>query len=114
LSEAAPEFELYPELEVRSTDSRVTKIHYSALVVESSNLNALLRERGIETLLVAGTATNVCCESTARDAMMLDYRTIMVSDANATWTDAEHSATLDLFVAFFGDVLTTDEAIARL
>ena len=46
--------------------------------------------------------------------MMLDYRTIMVSDANATWTDAEHSTTPDLFVAFFGDVITTDEAIGRL
>jgi len=36
-----------------------------------------LRSRGIETLLITGTLTNVCCESTARDAMMLDYRIIM-------------------------------------
>jgi ureidoacrylate peracid hydrolase len=50
----------------------------------SSDIDAQLRSRGIDTLLIAGTATNVCCESTARDAMMLDYRVIMLSDANAT------------------------------
>lgn len=43
--------------------------------------------------------------------MMLNYRVVMLSDANATWTDAEHAATLDLFVTFFGDVMTAREAI---
>jgi ureidoacrylate peracid hydrolase len=56
----------------------------------------------------AGTATKVCCESTARDAMMLDYRVIMLSDANATLTDEEHTATLNSFLLFFGDVMTVD------
>jgi ureidoacrylate peracid hydrolase len=73
-----------------------------------------LKTFGIDTLLIAGTATNVCCESTARDAMLLDYRVIMLSDANATWTDAEHAATLDNFLLFFGDVMTADEAIGKL
>ncbi len=65
-------------------------------------------------MLIAGTATNVCCESTARDAMMLDYRVIMLSDANATWTDEEHAATLNSFMLFFGDVMTADEVSGRL
>jgi len=65
-------------------------------------------------VLIAGTATNVCCESTARDAMMLDYRVVMLSDANATWTDEEHAATLNNFGLFFGDVMTADEVIGRL
>jgi ureidoacrylate peracid hydrolase len=65
-------------------------------------------------VLIAGTATNVCCESSARDAMMLDYRVIMLSDANAASTDEEHAATLDTFILFFGDVMTADEAIGRL
>lgn len=95
-------------------DLRVKKIHYSAVIPGASNLGALVRERGIHTVLISGTATNVCCESTARDAMMLDYRTIMVSDANATWSDAEHAATLDLFVAFFGDAITSAETMSRL
>ena len=58
--------------------------------------------------------TNVCCESTARDAMMLDYRVVMLSDGNASLTDEEHAASLNNFLIFFGDVMTTDEAVARL
>ena len=46
--------------------------------------------------------------------MMLDYRVIMLADANATWTDEEHAATLNNFLLFFGDVMTADEAIGRL
>lgn len=114
LDRASESYALYPDLDVRAEDLRVTKIHYSALIPGSSDLDAQLRTRGIDTLLIAGAATNVCCESTARDAVMLDYRTIMVSDANATWTDEEHAATLDLFTAFFGDVMTAAEAIRRL
>ena len=63
---------------------------------------------------MTGTVTNVCCESTARDAMMLDYRVIMLSDGNASLTDEEHAAALNNFLLFFGDVMTTDEAVARL
>ena len=46
--------------------------------------------------------------------MVLDYRVIMLSDANATWTDQEHAATLDTFLLFFGDVMTSDEVITKL
>jgi ureidoacrylate peracid hydrolase len=46
--------------------------------------------------------------------MMLDYRVIMMADGNASLSDAEHAATLNNFAVYFGDVLTTDEAIARL
>jgi ureidoacrylate peracid hydrolase len=114
LDEAAEGFKLYPALEPAASDLRVKKIKYSAFIAGSSDIDAQLKSRGIETLLITGTATNVCCESTARDAMMLDYRVIMLSDANATWTDEEHAKTLDSFMLFFGDVMTSDEAIARL
>ena len=93
---------------------RVKKIQYSAFISGSSDIDAQLKERGIETLLVAGTVTNVCCKSTARDAMMLDYRVVMLSDGNASLTDEEHAASLNNFLVFFGDVMTTDEAAARL
>jgi ureidoacrylate peracid hydrolase len=56
--------------------------------------------------------TNVCCESTARDAMMLNFRTTMVSDANAAMSDDAHAASLLGFYQTFGDVTTTDEAVA--
>jgi ureidoacrylate peracid hydrolase len=114
LDESAEGFKLYPRLEPALGDLRVKKVKYSAFIAGSSDIDARLRSRGIESLLITGTVTNVCCESTARDAMMLDYRVIMVADGNAALTDEEHAASLNNFLMFFGDVLTTDEALARL
>jgi ureidoacrylate peracid hydrolase len=113
LDEGAEGFKLFPGLEPLSNDLRVKKIKYSAFIAGSSDIDAQLKSRGIDTVLITGTATNVCCESSARDAMMLDYRVIMLSDANATWTDEEHASTLNSFLLFFGDVMTTDEAIGK-
>jgi ureidoacrylate peracid hydrolase len=114
LDEASEGFQLFPELKVLPEDMRVKKIKYSAFVADSSNLDAQLKARAIDTLLIAGTATNVCCESTAHDAMMLDYKVIMLSDGTATITDAEHAGALNTFMMFFGDVMSSDQAIARL
>jgi ureidoacrylate peracid hydrolase len=114
LDEASEGFKLYPALEPLATDLWAKKIKYSAFIAGSSDLDAKLASLGIDTLLVTGTVTNVCCESTARDAMMLDYRVIMLSDGNASLTDEEHAASLNNFMIFFGDVMNTDEAIARL
>jgi ureidoacrylate peracid hydrolase len=114
LDEGAEGFKLYPALEALPGDLQVRKIKYSAFIAGSSDIEAQLKSRGIDTVLITGTATNVCCESSARDAMLLDYRVIMLSDANATWTDEEHAATLNSFMLFFGDVMTTDDVIARL
>lgn len=107
-------FQLWPSLDVREADARVVKQRYSAFVQGASDIENVLGERGIDTLIVTGVATNVCCESTARDAMMLNYRTMMVSDACAAATDAEHAAALGNFYLFFGDVQTSDEVVARL
>ena len=65
-------------------------------------------------MLIVGTVTNVCCESSARDAMMLNFKTVMVSDGNSARSDAEHTATLAAFYAVFGDVMDTDMTIACL
>ena len=107
-------FKLYPKLDVREGDGRVVKRRFSAFIQGASDIDIVLKDNGIDTLIVTGTATNVCCESTARDAMMLNYRTMMVSDACATLSDSEHAATMGNFYLFFGDVQTTDEVIARL
>jgi ureidoacrylate peracid hydrolase len=114
LDEAAEGFKIYSKLEVLPTDLRAKKQTYSAFMPGLSNLDAQLRSRGIETVLITGTVTNVCCETSARDATLLDYRVIVVSDANAAWTEEEHVATLNTFILFFGDVLSTDDVIARL
>jgi ureidoacrylate peracid hydrolase len=105
---------LWADLDVRAGDPVVEKTHYSAFIQGSSDIEALLRSRGIDTVIVSGTVTGVCCESTARDAMMRNFRTVMVSDANAARTDAEHNAALIAFYKTFGDVMTTDEAIGYL
>ncbi|WP_447917692.1 isochorismatase family protein [Achromobacter aegrifaciens] len=110
----APGYALHPDLRAHDTDLRVTKRFYSAMAPGSSELEPLLRGRGVDTLLIAGTVTNVCCESTARDAMMRDFRSIMVDDALAAVTPAEHENALHGWMLFFGDVLSVDESIARL
>jgi len=114
LDSAAEGFRLFGDLEALPGDLRVKKVTYSAFMPGSSDIDAQLGARGIDTVLIAGTATNVCCESSARDAMLRDYRVIMLSDGNATWTDEEHAATLNSFAMFFGDVMSIDEATARL
>jgi len=114
LAEDAEGFRLWPMLEPAPADLRVKKIKFSAMLPGSSDLHDVLSRRGVDTLLVAGTTTNVCCESTARDAMMLDYRVAMLSDATAARTDEEHAASLNTFHMFFGDVMTVAEAMARL
>ena len=80
----------------------------------SSTLDSVLRDRGIDTILIAGTKTNVCCESTARDAMMLDYRVVMVEDCCAALSDDEHLASLETIIQQFGDVMTASEVLERL
>ena len=105
---------LWPELDVRPEDAVVDKFRYSAFIQGSSDLPERLRAAEVETVIIVGTATNVCCESSARDAMMLNFRTIMVSDANAAGTDEDHNAALRLFYLMFGDVMTTDFLISRL
>jgi ureidoacrylate peracid hydrolase len=65
-------------------------------------------------VLITGTVTNVCCESSARDANMTNFRTIMVSDANAANSQEEHEASLTAFYNVFGDVMDTDMVIASL
>lgn len=95
-------------------DLTVTKTRYSAFIEGSSDLEPQLRARGVDTVLITGVATNVCCESTARDAMMRGFRTVMVSDANAANSDQEHAASLITFFQYFGDVQTTDQVIENI
>ena len=106
--------ELWEQLDARPEDAVVQKTRFSAFIQGSSNLEALLRARGIDTVLITGTVTNVCCESTARDAMMRNFRTIMVTDGNSAQTDELHNASLTAFYLKFGDIMPTDIIIARL
>jgi ureidoacrylate peracid hydrolase len=114
LAEGSEGFALYRGLEARPQDVYVKKATYSALIQDSSTLEAELRRRGVESVLIAGTTTNVCCESTARDAMLLDFRVVVLSDATAAATLEEHVASLNNIALYFGDVMTLAEAEERL
>ena len=103
---------LFPELAVEKGDLRLAKSRYSAFI--KNDFEQKLKQRGIDTLLIAGTKTNVCCECTARDAMMLDYKVVLLSDCTAALSDDEQRATLENVIQQFGDVLTADEALALL
>jgi ureidoacrylate peracid hydrolase len=106
--------ELWAELDVRDGDLTVEKNRFSAFIQGSSNLAEVLRERGIDTVIVTGTVTGVCCESTARDAMMMNFKTIMITDGNAAMTDEDHNASLANFYLTFGDIMSTDKVIEFL
>jgi ureidoacrylate peracid hydrolase len=107
-------YALWADLDTKPGDLFVQKTRFSAFIQGSSNLEAVLRARGIETVIVTGTVTNICCESTARDAMMRNFRTIMVTDANAAMSDEMHNASLVAFYVRFGDIMPTDRLIEIL
>jgi nicotinamidase-related amidase len=107
-------YQFWHELDIKPGDGKLTKKRYSAFIQGSSPIRRHLRQRGIDTVLVAGTATNVCCESSARDAMMLNFRTIMVSDALAARSDELHAASLNAFYSNFGDVQSAAEVVQSL
>jgi ureidoacrylate peracid hydrolase len=105
---------LWPGLDVLPEDLKVQKRRFGAFAPGASDLHAILQARGIDTLIVTGTASQVCCESTARDAMMLNYKVFFIADGNATFTDAEHNATLSAMAHTFCDVVDTDTIINLL
>jgi ureidoacrylate peracid hydrolase len=107
-------WQLWPELDVADEDLKLEKGRFSAFVADTCDLHAILQARGIDTLIVTGTLSNCCCESTARDAMQLNYKVIFVADANAALTDEDHNATLNSLAARFADVMTTDEVLSAI
>ena len=114
LMAGSPMHELCRELDVRDGDWFAAKCRFSAFIPGASDLGPRLRTAGIDSLIVTGVTTNICCESTARDAMMLDFRTVMIDDANAAYTDEEHLAGLWSFAQVFGDVLSTADLLPRI
>jgi len=105
---------LWPGLDVLPQDLIVRKSRFGAFAPGASDLDAILRARGVDTLIITGTATQVCCESTARDAMMLNYKVFFVADGNATFTDEEHNATLSAMAHTFCDVIPTETLIGMI
>lgn len=112
LIEGEDSHKIYPALDRDPGDPVVSKNRFGAFMGSQGRLETLLRDAGIDTVLITGTVTNMCCETTAREAAMLSFKTIMVSDGNAGRTDEEHNATLTAFLQGLGDVHTTDDVVA--
>lgn len=106
--------QLHQDIDVRPSDLVMNKHRFSAFLPNSSNLHEVLRAMDIDVIVITGTVTNVCCESTARDGYMSGYRVMFVSDATAALTDEEHNAALLSMTTIFADVRSTDETIAAL
>ena len=100
---------LWPDLSVVQGDWSVEKNRFSAFIHGASDLEVRLKENNIDTLIITGTLTDVCCETTARDAMMLNFKTIMITDANAAACDEDHNNALNAVARLFVDVMSTDE-----
>jgi nicotinamidase-related amidase len=103
-------YELHPAVH----DVLAIKSGASAFFPGKCNLKEQLDPLGIDTLLIAGAVTNICCESSARDAVELDYKVILVSDALSGHAHGLHEATLATFYRIFGDVRPSGEIIDLL
>ncbi|SEC66008.1 Nicotinamidase-related amidase [Nocardioides exalbidus] len=105
---------LDPSLAAAPGDLVVQKTARSAWTPGSSELPRLLADRGIDTIVVTGTVTNVCVEHTARDASAAGLRVVLVADACAAMRDADHNATLHVVYRSYGDVRPTSEVLGLI
>lgn len=105
---------IWHEFDVLPSDLMIEKSSPSAFFPGYSPLHSILKENNIDTVLITGTVTNVCCESSARDASTLGYRVIMIADANAGISDESHNAALHTIYRSFGDVRPTEEVVGLI
>ena len=106
---------IWPELDVSpEKDYEVEKNRYSPFITGASGLERLLRTLDMDTLIITGVATNVCCGLTAMEAMMLDFKVIFVSDASSAYTDFLQQASLMNLKLAFADVVTTAEVFEEI
>jgi nicotinamidase-related amidase len=105
---------LWHELQTLPKDVVAIKSGASAFFPGKCDLKEQLDPLGIDTVLIAGAVTNICCESSARDAAELEYKVIMVSDALSGHAHGLHEATLATFYRIFGDVRPSTDIIDLL
>lgn len=110
--EGSSSSELLPELGVQSEDTVIKKDRYSAFF--KTDLEETLRRRGIKDLIIGGVMTNLCCETTARDAFVRDFRVFFLADGTSTATSEFHLATLKNLSYGFATLMTCDQAVSIL
>jgi ureidoacrylate peracid hydrolase len=113
-----PSAALHPKLVVEKGDILLEKPRYGAFY--ATDLELILRSRGIDTVIITGICTNVCCETTAREAAVRDFKVLFTSDGTATFgvgglTHQEiQRATCATLSVVFAQVLTVDQVIAKI
>jgi len=116
LREGTEGAEICGELEPKRGDIVIRKMGFSAFY--NTELESVLRNiggrRNVDTLIICGTITNICCESTARDAFERDYKVVFGSDITSTWTDEFQILALRIVEYAFGRVMTCDEIMNAL
>lgn len=110
--------ELHDALEVESSDLILDKPRYGAF--HGTDLETILRARGVDTVVISGIATNICCETTAREAAQRDFRVFFLSDGTATKdmngvpADELQRATLASVGMVFAQIATIEELVEKL
>ena len=118
-----PGVEILDEIAPLAGEIVVQKHRFSAFF--ETDLEAILRDLGVTTVVVCGVTTENCCHATARDALYRDFEVVFLSDATATFdyydddgnglsADEVHRATLVIVAMSTGDVITVDELVSRL
>lgn len=106
------EANIISDLAPRPGELVINKVSRGAF--NSTGIEALLRNMGITGLVIGGVITNVCVETTARDAADRGFKVVLVDDACASYTTAADDATMHLFNSIFGQVMDTHEIIENL
>jgi len=106
------DWQFLPEIKIESRDIVLPKKRYSAFY--ETDLEQILRSKGVRDLIVSGVMTNLCCETTARDAFMRDYRVFFLIDGTATGKVDHQLATLKNLGFGFAHLITCDELIQHL
>ncbi|WP_417588666.1 cysteine hydrolase family protein [Pararhodobacter oceanensis] len=108
----AHDLQLWDGLDVAAEDLVVDKTRFSAFIMGTCDLHEILQERGIRTLIISGTMTNCCCDSTARDAMQYGYDVVFAADATGTVSEIEQQSTLLNMALLFAEVATAEDIVA--
>jgi nicotinamidase-related amidase len=110
--EGSPESEVHPEIYPKGNEKVIFKHRYSAFY--NTDLETVLRCLHVEDLVIAGIMTNMCCESTARDAYFRDYRVFFLADGTGSITEEMHLASLLNLSFGFSWVTDVDSIMSQL
>jgi ureidoacrylate peracid hydrolase len=123
LVDGTPGVDIYPELAPQPGEHVIKKHRYSGFF--GTDLDIILREWMVDTVIISGTTTENCCHATARDAMFRNYRVVFLSDATATYdypdrgfgsmpNEQVHQATLVILAASTAHVMSVADMAERL